>query len=89
MRPGRAADHSPPYSAAVMEEYSYTSAHPLGHTGLVTRTLYIYVLHFIHIGNGFFLTTLTYRPYFKFIQNFLEFILTMHADRRLFRGKLI
>ena len=25
LRPGRAADHSPPSSAAVMEEYSYTS----------------------------------------------------------------
>ena len=30
--PGRAADHSPPSSAAVMEEYSYTSTH----TGPVT-----------------------------------------------------
>jgi len=27
VRPGRAADHSPPSSAAVMEEYSYTSNH--------------------------------------------------------------
>ena len=32
VRPGRAADHSPPSSAAVMEEYSYTSTHPLGYT---------------------------------------------------------
>ena len=31
VRPGRAADHSPPSSAAVMEEQSYTSTHPLGH----------------------------------------------------------
>ena len=31
VRPGRAADHSPPSSAAVMEEESYTSTHPLGH----------------------------------------------------------
>jgi len=38
---GHAADHSPPSSAAVMEEYSYTSNHPLGHTGPVTGTLYI------------------------------------------------
>ena len=30
MRPGRAAEHSPPSSAAVMEEYSYTSTHPKG-----------------------------------------------------------
>jgi len=34
--PGRAADHSPPSIAAVMEELSYTSTHPLGQTGLVT-----------------------------------------------------
>ena len=40
MRPGRAADHSPPSSAAVMEAWSYTSTHPLGHTGPVTGSLY-------------------------------------------------
>jgi len=43
VRPGRAADHSPPSSAAVMEEYSYTSTHPLGHTGPVTGSLYLYL----------------------------------------------
>jgi len=43
VRPGRAADHSPPSSAAVMEEYSYTSTHRLGHTGPVTGTLYLYL----------------------------------------------
>ena len=37
----RAADHSPPSSAAVMEEYSYNSTHPLGHTGPVTGSLYV------------------------------------------------
>jgi len=42
VRPGRAADHSPLSSAAVMEEYSYTSTHPLGHTGPVTGTLYLF-----------------------------------------------
>jgi hypothetical protein len=26
-----------------MEEYSYTSTHPLGHTGPVTGTLYLYL----------------------------------------------
>jgi hypothetical protein len=31
VRPGHAADHSPPSSAVVMEEQSYTSTHPLGH----------------------------------------------------------
>jgi hypothetical protein len=42
--PGRAADHSPPSSAAIMEEQSYTSTHPLGHTGPVTRYFYhIYI----------------------------------------------
>ena len=40
MRPGRAADHSPPSSAAVMEEYRYTSTHPLGHTGPATGSIY-------------------------------------------------
>jgi hypothetical protein len=42
--PGRAADHSPPSSAAVMEEYSYTSTHPLGHVGRVMGLLYLYLL---------------------------------------------
>jgi len=40
VRPGRAADHSPPSSAAVMEEQSYTSTHSLSHTGPVTGLLY-------------------------------------------------
>ena len=42
MRPGRAADHSPHSSAAVMEEYSYNFTHPLGQTGPVTGSLYFY-----------------------------------------------
>jgi len=45
VRPGRAADHSPPSCAAVMEEQSYTSTHPLGHTGPITGTLYLYLLY--------------------------------------------
>ena len=45
MRPGRAADHSPPSSAAVMEEQNYTSTHPLGHTGPVTGSLYLYLIY--------------------------------------------
>jgi len=44
VRPGRTADHSPPSSAAVMEEWSYNSTHPLGHTGPVTGTLYLFLL---------------------------------------------
>ena len=43
VRPGRVADHSPPFSAAVMEEYSYTSTHPLGHTGPVMGSLYLFL----------------------------------------------
>ena len=44
MRPGRAADHSPPSSAAVMEKQS-----SLGHTGPVTGSLYLYLYIYIHI----------------------------------------
>ena len=33
----------PPSSAAVMEQYSYTSTHPLGHTGPVTGNLYLFL----------------------------------------------
>jgi len=43
VRQGRAADHSPPSNAAVMEEYSYTCTHPLGHTGHVTGSPYLYL----------------------------------------------
>jgi len=49
MRPGLAADHSSPSSTAVMEEYSYTSTHPLGHTGPVTGSLYFYIYIYISI----------------------------------------
>jgi len=42
VRPERAADHSSPFSAAVIEEHSYTSTRPLGHTGPVTGSLYLY-----------------------------------------------
>jgi len=41
--PGRAAEHSPSSRTAVMEEESYTSTHPLGHTGPVTESLYFYL----------------------------------------------
>jgi hypothetical protein len=43
VRPGCAADHSPSSSAAVMEQYSYTSTHPVGHTGPVTGSLYLHL----------------------------------------------
>ena len=42
LRPGRAADHLPPSSAAVMEEQSQTCTHSLGHTGPVTGSLYLF-----------------------------------------------
>ena len=46
LQPGRAADPSPPSSAAVMEHYSYTSIHPLGHTIAYNRdTLPYRVFH--------------------------------------------
>ena len=50
VRQGRAADHSPPSSAAVMEEYSYTSTHPVGHTWPVTGSLYMYLCFSLHVS---------------------------------------
>ena len=47
MRPGHAADHLPPSSAAVTVEYSCTSTHSLGHTGPVTGSLYFYVCMYV------------------------------------------
>ena len=55
MRPGRAAEHSPPSSATVMEEYSYTSTHPLGHTGPVTGSLYLYCTDYNNFLATFYL----------------------------------
>jgi len=49
VRPGCAADHSPPSSAAVMEEWSYNSTHSLGHAGPVTGKLYL-LLCFLDIS---------------------------------------
>ena len=50
VRPGRAADHSPSSSATVMEEYSYTSTHPPGHTGPATGTIYLFTdIHTIYM----------------------------------------
>ena len=42
VRPGRAADHSPPSSTEVLEEYSYTSTPLWGTTGPVTGLLYLF-----------------------------------------------
>jgi len=57
--PGRAADHSPPSSAAVMEE----STHPLGHTGPVTESLYLYL---------YFLSTLYYKIFLLKYRNYVS-----------------
>jgi hypothetical protein len=51
MRPGRDADHSPPSSAEVLEEWSYTSTPFWATTGPITGLLYfnlpsIYVRYF-------------------------------------------
>ena len=46
-RTGGAADHSPPSGAAVMEEYSCSSTHPLDHTGHVTGTHYFFNFIFL------------------------------------------
>jgi len=44
VQPGHAADLSPPSSAAVMEEQSYSSTHSPGHTRPVMGSLYLYRL---------------------------------------------
>ena len=54
MWPGRVADHSPHSSAAVTEEWSYYSTHPLGNTGPVTGSLCLLYLHIVpHTVNKF------------------------------------
>jgi len=49
VRLGCAADSSPASSAAGMEDWSYTSTHPLGHTGRVMGSLYLYLFTKIYI----------------------------------------
>jgi len=39
----------PPSSAAVMKEYIYTSTHPLGHTGPVTGSFYLFTSFVINV----------------------------------------
>ena len=53
MRPGRAADHSSPSSAEVMEELNYNSTHPLGHAGPVKRSLYLLISNLCYVGPNF------------------------------------
>jgi hypothetical protein len=46
VRPGRAADHSPPSSAEVFEEQSYNSTPFWATTGSVTGLLYFTLLYY-------------------------------------------
>jgi len=62
MRPGRAADHSPPSSAAVMEG-TVTSTHPLGHTGPVTGKLYFTLLSLKRVEETVHSASPTATPY--------------------------
>jgi len=43
-----------------MEEYSYTSTHPLGHTGPVTGSLYLYIyILYVRVQAGKYLLSLS------------------------------
>jgi len=44
-RPERDADHTPPSSAEVKKELSYTSTHPMGPPGSVTGVPYLVILY--------------------------------------------
>ena len=71
MRPGCAADHSPPSSAAVVEVYSCTSTHPLGHTGPVMGTIYL-LNPVVVCQSGILRLQVTFKYAFKTITIFLE-----------------
>ena len=74
VRPGHAADHSLTTSAMVLEEWSYTSTHPLGHAGPVTGSLYLFTKILLFINNiNSWKSTVTYTS-FK--------ILYMHVRKR-------
>jgi len=64
VQPGRAADHSPPSSAAAMEEYSYNSTHPLGHTEPETGSRYLYLQEGIPPINGTLMYCFMLRPHY-------------------------
>jgi hypothetical protein len=44
----------------VMEEWSYTSTHPLGHTGPVTGSLYLYLYIYTIIHTHLYIYTRTH-----------------------------
>ena len=69
MRPGRAADHSPPSSAAVMETFTY----PLGQTGPVTGSLYLLPLDHMR----FAVSVITFSAFFWF--NFVLLYLWLYV----------
>jgi len=61
VRPGRATNHSPPSRAAVMEQQSYTSTHPLVHTGPATDHFTFYSFKYYIVSwniSAFYLTYL-------------------------------
>ena len=74
VQPGRAADHSPPSSAAVMEEYSYTSTHPLGHIGPVTGSVYLFYSIIFAVFNKH-VCTIRIIHCFTIYQNILIFLM--------------
>ena len=62
MWPGHAADHSLPSRCMVMEEYSCTSTHPLGHMGPVTGSLYLFTVLNCYYSSVFVYSTLLKPP---------------------------
>ena len=79
VRLGRAADHSPPSRAAVMEQQSYTSTRPLGHTGPVTGSLYIFIYLSIYLSthSSIYFYLIIYSSCHSFIKSFISPLLTL------------
>ena len=78
VRPGRAADHSPASSAAVMEDQSYNPTQPLGHTGPVTGILYLFIIYIIYNESNFITDS-------KHLHNVLD---TLHPVQQCFKLKI-
>jgi len=91
VRPGRAADHSPSSNAAVMEEFSYTSTHPLGHIGLVMGSFYLYLLPSRYVQNRPFPSRHTkyeYRQVNKASKTPVVLLATNYLDGKITRSGL-
>jgi len=85
-RPSRPAlgPTQPPYSAAVMGEYNYTSTHPLGHTGPVTASFYLIYI-FVGLDNKLYKmhdTHIKIHQYmqYKVIRQHVSAYLSSHAQ---------